>query len=55
MQLVLANWMPAQVKAWLANCSGRRIACKIEKSQLAPLPLQNGVMDSAKQMEPRFC
>ena len=61
MQLALVNWMPAQMKAWLANCSGRRVACKIETLQLAQLPLQNGssrkkcVMDSAQSTEPRAC
>ena len=48
-------------EAWLANCSGRRVACKIETLQLAQLPLQNGssrkkcVMDSAQSTEPRAC
>src|SRR6266536_3288363 len=33
MQLALVNSMPAQVKAWLGNCSGRRVACKMRYTQ----------------------
>ena len=33
MQLALVNSMPAQVKAWLGNCSGRRVACKMRYAQ----------------------
>ena len=40
MQLALVNSMPAQVKAWLGNCSGRRVACKMRHAQPTRLPLQ---------------